>query len=154
MRLWDWALAAYARPGVADACLSLQDYHRQNVPLLLAAAWAADEGRTLDLDGAAGLAAAWDDRAVLALRAARRGVQAALPGIDDASREALRTTIKAVELSAERLLLDALERLAGPVGSAGSGPQAALGRAAEAFAHRRAITAPPHAAVDQLSALF
>ncbi len=43
--LWTWACAAYAAPGVAEACLSLQDYHEQNVPLLLWAAWTAATGR-------------------------------------------------------------------------------------------------------------
>ena len=41
MGLWDWAVAAYGRPGVAPACLDLQDRFEQNVPLLLAAAWSA-----------------------------------------------------------------------------------------------------------------
>ncbi|OZA82811.1 MAG: TIGR02444 family protein, partial [Caulobacter sp. 39-67-4] len=43
MTLWDWALQVYARQDVADACLSLQDAHGQNVPYLLWAAWAAGE---------------------------------------------------------------------------------------------------------------
>ena len=54
--LWDWTLAAYAQPGVADACLRLQDQHGQNTSLLLWAVWAeaadADQlGRALDLFG-------------------------------------------------------------------------------------------------------
>src|SRR5690606_10945881 len=46
--LWTWACAAYAAPGVSEACLSLQDYHEQNVPLLLWAAWTAVTGRRPD----------------------------------------------------------------------------------------------------------
>ena len=46
--LWTWACAAYAAPGVSEACLSLQDYHEQNVPLLLWAAWTAITGRRPD----------------------------------------------------------------------------------------------------------
>lgn len=39
MRLWDWAVAAYGAPGVGEACLTLQDSHDQNVPVLLWSAW-------------------------------------------------------------------------------------------------------------------
>lgn len=154
MKLWDWALAAYARPGVAAACLSLQDDHGQNVPLLLAAAWAAEDGRTLDSFRAAALAADWDDRAIAALRAARRGLKAPMSGIDDAGRERLRTAVKTAELSAERLLLEGLESLAGAAGAVETPRATVVERAAQAFATRRGLTAPPHAAVAQLCALF
>ena len=53
MQLWDWALKAYARQPVAEACLHLQDAHGQNVPYLLWAAWMAQEGRSADLKAAA-----------------------------------------------------------------------------------------------------
>ena len=52
-RFWDWALEVYARPGVAEACLNLQDDHHQSVPFLLWAAWAAIEGRALGEDALA-----------------------------------------------------------------------------------------------------
>lgn len=154
MRLWDWALAAYARPGVAGACQSLQDDHGQNVPLLLAAAWAAAEGRAFDPDRASSLTAVWDDRAVTALRAARRGLKAQMSGIDDAGREALRSAVKAAELSAERLLLEGLENLAGPTGAMETPRATVVERTAQAFAAHRGVEAPPHAAVAQLCALF
>ncbi len=114
MGLWDWALAAYARPNVAAVCLALQDGHGQNVPLLLAAAWAASEGRTLDLDRAVDLTRAWEADVVGPLRSARRGLKMSQSPIPDSGREALRETVKAVELEAERLLLAALESLAWP----------------------------------------
>jgi uncharacterized protein (TIGR02444 family) len=114
MALWDWALTAYAKPGVAPVCLALQDGHGQNVPLLLAAAWAASEGRALDLDRAVALAGAWEADVVGPLRGARRGLKVSRGPIPDSGREALRETVKAVELEAERLLLAALESLAWP----------------------------------------
>ena len=46
--LWTWAVAAYGREGVSEACLELQDIHGQTVPLLLWTAWAAGTGRALD----------------------------------------------------------------------------------------------------------
>ncbi|QTC91785.1 TIGR02444 family protein [Brevundimonas goettingensis] len=119
--LWDWALKAYAAPGVADACLHLQDAAEQNVPLLLWAAWVAETGRRPvedDIEAACDTARAWDGSAVSPLRAIRRTLKAPIPDIDDAAREAVREQIKAVELLAERKLLEALEALApAPSGS-------------------------------------
>ena len=71
MRLWDWAVAAYAAPDVAEACLLLQDRHEQNVPLLLWSAWVAATGRRPDeetLEAACDTARAWDSLAVAPLR--------------------------------------------------------------------------------------
>ena len=115
MRLWDWAVAAYAAPDVAEACLLLQDRHEQNVPLLLWSAWIAATGRRPDeetLEAACDTARAWDSVAVSPLRAIRRTLKAPIPDIDDAPRVAIRDRIKAVELEAERWLLEALEALA------------------------------------------
>jgi len=112
--LWDWALAAYRAPGVADACLSLQDVNGQNVPLLLWAAWAATTGRALDeetVEAGCDAAKAWDRVAVTPLRAVRRTLKLPVPDIDDGAREALREQVKAVELAAERYLLAGLEAL-------------------------------------------
>ena len=113
--LWDWSLAAYARPGVADACLTLQDGTGQNVPLLLWAAWSAATGRRPDedeIEAACDTARAWADTAVTPLRTIRRSLKSPIPDLDDAAREAVREQIKAVELLAERKLLDGLEALA------------------------------------------
>ena len=46
--LWTWACAAYAAPGVAEACLSLQDDYGQCVSFLLWRLWALSEGRAVD----------------------------------------------------------------------------------------------------------
>lgn len=124
MSLWDWAVQAYAAPGVADTCLTLQDSHDQNVPLLLWAAWTAATGRHPDaetIEAACDTARAWDLVAVAPLRGVRRILKAPIPDLDDAAREAVRNQVKAVELEAERQLLIALESLspapAGPVRS-------------------------------------
>ena len=44
---WDFSLAVYGRPGVAPACLALQQRHGADVNLLLFCAWfgAAHRGR-------------------------------------------------------------------------------------------------------------
>ena len=113
--LWEWALAAYARAGVAEACLNLQDGTGQNVPLLLWAAWSATTGRRPDedeIEAACDTARAWADITVAPLRTIRRALKSPVPDLDDAARELVRDQIKAVELLAERKLLDGLEALA------------------------------------------
>jgi uncharacterized protein (TIGR02444 family) len=110
---WDWMLAAYGRPGVAEICLALQDVHGQNVPFLLWAAWSgADAGPRLER--AAQAAHAWDEAAVSPLRAVRRALKAPRAPVHDAAREALRAEVKVVELAAERVLVETLQSLGGP----------------------------------------
>ena len=115
--LWDWAVEAYGRPGVEDACLTLQDRHGQNVPLLLWAVWAKRDDPALAAR-AAGLAREWDALAVSPLRVVRRSLKPTFNGIADSAREALRQDVKAAELLAERALLQALEAVAPPDGQA------------------------------------
>jgi len=117
MDIWDWALAVYARPGVSDACLVLQDAHGQNVPLLLWAVWAEARDPAL-LGRAAEATRAWDAVAVGPLRAVRRALKAASPPVADAAREALRDDVKGAELRAERVLLETLAGLGGRNGGA------------------------------------
>lgn len=110
MGLWDWTLEAYARPGAPQACLALQDGHGQNTPFLLWAVWAETADAAL-LARAADLARRWDALAVSPLRAVRRALKPAFEGVADDAREGLREDVKAVELRAERVLLEALEAL-------------------------------------------
>lgn len=129
MRLWEWAVAAYARPGVSETCLLLQDTHAQNVPLLLWAAWCAAEGRALDedtLEAAVDTVRAWDGAAVAPLRAIRRTLKGPIPDMTDTAREAVRAQIKAVELAAERALLEDLEALSPAATGAARPPAPAL----------------------------
>lgn len=117
MRFWDWALAAYARQPVAQACLHLQDAHGQNVPWLLWAAWMAGEGRAADLKDAARMMRAWDAEIGAPLRGVRRALKPARPPVDDAAKDALRDAVKAVELKGERVLMESLEALSGLPGA-------------------------------------
>lgn len=115
--LWDWSTEVYAAPGVADACLHLQDDAGQSVPLLLWAAWIAKTGRHPDaetLEAACDTARAWTDTTIVPLRTLRRALRSPIPDMGDLARELVRDGIKAVELEAEKHLLAALEVLAPP----------------------------------------
>ena len=106
MTLWDWVLIPWGRPRIRAGCLRLQDEHGQCVSLILWRAWAHAKRRPIDaatINRAIALARSWDEGVLRPLRTARRSVpQPAgdLPGL-----------IEAVELEAERTLLDGLEVL-------------------------------------------
>jgi uncharacterized protein (TIGR02444 family) len=112
MSIWDWTLRAYGRPGVPEACLTLQDRFGQNTDLLLWAVWAEVKDPGL-LARAVEVTRAWDEVALLPLRAVRRGLKPALPPVEDGARERLREDVKDCELQAERVLLETLAELTG-----------------------------------------
>ncbi len=102
---WDFSLAVYGRPGVAEACLALQDRHGLDVNLLLFCCWAGAKGRALDAGDMARLIAAagpWNAEVVRPLRTARRWLKTQRSAPRDQA-EILRARIKADELEAERL---------------------------------------------------
>jgi len=141
--IWAWVLAAYDQPGVPDATLALQDNHGQNTSYLLWAVYARATDRGL-LDRAAATARAWDQMALIPIRQARRALKTPLPPIDDGAREAFRQDVKALELAAERLLMETLAGLAGQ--GHGGGALEALSAAAEAWGE-----APPARALADLA---
>ncbi len=105
--LWDFVCALYARPGVAQACLALQDEYGADVPLLLAAIWHGSAARGVLSAVRArrwkAHARAWRTQIVAPLRQARRALK---------THEAadLYAAVKRAELAAEKLQLEALER--------------------------------------------
>ena len=132
MKLWDWAVGAYDRSDVADACLKLQDSYGQNVPFLLWAAWAHPDEATLKRGRQ--IAKDWDRAVTGPLRAVRRELKGSAP------HEELRADIKAAELKAERALLEALTAASTAWGAGAAAPGAALRRLAAAVS---AIQAEP-----------
>ncbi|HEY1447791.1 MAG TPA: TIGR02444 family protein [Caulobacteraceae bacterium] len=117
MRLWDYALAAWRRPGVSETALELQDRHGQCVPLLLWRAWATADGRRIDggcLEAAVSIARAWEPEIIAPLRRARRALGKTPEGPDDGAIQRLRQAVRASELDAEKALLEALEGLTPP----------------------------------------
>lgn len=117
MAIWDWVLEAYGRPGVPEACLTLQDQHDQNTSLLLWAIRAEADDPAL-LATAAKAARDWETMALGPLRDVRRKLKAELPPFRDEPRLALREEVKALELAAERLLLETLDGLSDGRGGA------------------------------------
>jgi len=147
LSLYDWAAKAYAAPGVAPLCLTLQDEHGQSVCLLLWALWAGEAGRMADADlaaRAAALAHEVEANVLKPLRATRRTLKASLTSADDGPREALRARIRGEELAAERGLLDQLEAMT-PEARGAPNARIALAAAVAAWGE----PAPP----DLLSAL-
>jgi uncharacterized protein (TIGR02444 family) len=131
MALWDWVLAAYARPGVPETCLKLQDEFGQNTSVLLWAAWAKPTDPAL-LGRATTMARSWDETILQPLRAVRRALKAPAPPVADAAREGLREQVKAAELRAERVLVETLESLSNGQPGGGSA-QAGVTAAAVAW---------------------
>lgn len=117
--LWDYATALYAAPGVAEACLALQDRRDADVNLLLLACWLGATGREPGaerLARARELAEAWQAGLVRPLRQARRRLKAELAGLPEPLRGPLATAradLAAAELALERGELLLLEGLAG-----------------------------------------
>ena len=117
-----FAEALYARPGVAAACLDLQDRRSFDVALLLHACWLGTRALALSPEQAAALVSAtqpWRFEVVRPLRRLRRRLKVGHEGMPRQCSEPVRQQVKAAELAAERALLDIIEAAVdgGPGGS-------------------------------------
>jgi uncharacterized protein (TIGR02444 family) len=104
---WAFALDIYARPGVADACLKLQNEAGVDVMMFLMVAYAAVRHRMVltpseirELDEAC---RPWREAIVRPLRAIRAGLKTGPLPAPNSETEQFRSKVKAVELAAERL---------------------------------------------------
>jgi uncharacterized protein (TIGR02444 family) len=104
---WAFALHLYAQPGVADACLKLQDDAGLDVMMSLMIVFAAVRHRVLltpaeirELDEAC---RPWREQIVHPLRAIRIRLKSGPSPAPGSATEPFRSTIKAAELAAERL---------------------------------------------------
>ncbi len=98
--MWTFSLALYAREGVADLCLDLQDRLGLDVNLVLYAAFAAARGVQVsrgDLAAVEGGIADWRDQRLRPLRDLRRQLQ------DDGDERAARQAMLEAELALERV---------------------------------------------------
>lgn len=111
--LWDFALAFYAQPQIAETCVHLQDNYKVNVCLLIGLRWMDESGKQLTDDELADLQAhihVWTTQVVEPLRALRRLLKQSLAAYPhDETQTQMRTAIKQAELLAEKKLLLEIE---------------------------------------------
>jgi uncharacterized protein (TIGR02444 family) len=155
---WQFSLGLYRAPGVADACILLQDEAGVDVNLLFFLLWNASLKRqfaSTDVHSVDSCVAGWRKTAVVPLREIRRALKSATGLIEPGAAELFRTKVKGLELEAERLQQETLFALS---------QSAALGReAASAEAAARANIAAyekystcnfPKPAVDAILSAF
>jgi len=104
---WTFSLRLYARPGVAPACLALQDRHDLDVNVLLYCLWlGAERGVHVSESDTARITACvtpWFDAVVRPLRALRVDLKSDPHGAPPPLAASLRNDIKRAELDAERV---------------------------------------------------
>lgn len=108
---WHFSLGFYRTPGVADACIRLQDEAGVDVNLLFFLLWNASLRRQFspaDVEAADRRVAGWRKTAVVPLREIRRALKSAGGPIEPGTAEVFRTKVKGLELEAERLQQEAL----------------------------------------------
>ena len=135
---WRFSVKFYAVPGVAPACIELQDRTKVDVNVLFFLLWNATQKRALgdtdvaELDRIIG---AWRDMTVIPLREVRRALKSPPPVMAPEVAEGFRTRIKQVELEAERLQQEALYDLvqSGRFGKPAADPQEAARTSLEAY---------------------
>ena len=112
---WQFSIKFYAVPGVAPACIALQDIAGVDVNLLFFLLWNAALGRALsepevkELDLMVGV---WRNTAVIPLRVIRRALKSPQMILSPDATTVFRNRIKAAELEAERLQQEAMYALA------------------------------------------
>jgi uncharacterized protein (TIGR02444 family) len=100
---WRFSLSFYRQAGVAEACITLQDECGVDVNLMLFLLWLASGGRQLsaahvkELDDAV---RTWRELTIIPIRDVGRHLKGAPTLVEAGKQEALRTKIKAIELSA------------------------------------------------------
>jgi uncharacterized protein (TIGR02444 family) len=124
---WRFSVKFYAVPGVAQACIELQDRAKVDVNVLFFLLWNATEKRAFDEADVAEIdrmIGEWRDAAVVPLREVRRALKSPPRVMPADVAEGFRTRIKAVELEAERLQQEAMYGLAqsGRFGRPAPGP--------------------------------
>jgi len=117
--LWSFSVHTYGKPGVADACLALQDRYGLDVNVLLYCCWFGRTRGVVDeplWDRVLAFSGSWAENVVRPLRAVRTWMKHAgctEPGISNDTCMELREEIKRIELKAEQIQENTLEELAG-----------------------------------------
>jgi uncharacterized protein (TIGR02444 family) len=127
---WRFSLEFYRQPGVAEACLELQEEGGVDVNLLLFLLWQATLRRAIsvpEIEALEARIAPWRLATVVPLRSVRRALKSPPALVAAGTAELFRSKIKAVELEAERLQQEAMYALteASSWGSEASSPDEA-----------------------------
>ena len=128
---WSFSTALYARPGVAPACLALQDRFGADVNLLLFCLWAARGGCGLqpgDFDVLEGAIAPWRRDLVEPLRAVRRALKGDPRGAAPERASEFRERLLALEIEGERIGQELLARAVPVSAEQGGAPDPELAR--------------------------
>ena len=154
---WRFSLRFYRQPGVADACIALQDGCGVDVNVLLFFLWLAAAKRLVgdaDVQAISGKAGGWRDDVVVPLRTLRRKLKDGSALVERGTAEVFRTRIKAIELESERLEQEALFGLASGL-AAPAAPTVEAAARHNVAAYERAIgrSFPPAAVAVMLAAL-
>ncbi len=126
---WEFSVSFYRKPGVADACLFVQDRYGLNVNVILFCIWAADTGRgmltSVQINTALHRVADWEEQVIKPLREIRRTCRQEALGIPEFLLQTFVPQIETVELEAEQveqLVLAELAQGLMPSAEGSSGP--------------------------------
>lgn len=124
---WDHVVRLYREPGVAAACLALQERHAVDVTMMLFCLWrGAVDGRPLEphMPQIVQAARKWQAAAVLPVRAARRWLKEEAGRLGEPAGTSLYKTVLAAEIDCEHgellMLAGLAEALCGPPDATGS----------------------------------
>jgi uncharacterized protein (TIGR02444 family) len=150
---WKFSLRFYAVPGVAPACIEMQDRAGVDVNLLFLLLFLSDNERSITSDDVQRMDAAiatWRNDVVRPLRDVRRALKNTT-GVSGA--ESLRSDVKRIELESERLQQEALfaKFPAASVGVAASREDAARANLA---AYAQYLGGVPQAPLDAVLQAF
>ncbi len=112
---WAWATASYARSGAADSLIAAQDTADLNVNIMLWACWTATRFESppdAAIRRAMEAVDDWHLNVTRPLRATRRAAKRFVKNPDFTGAEAMRESIKGIEIAAERIEIDILDGLA------------------------------------------
>ena len=111
--LWRFSRAFYARPGVSEALIALQDREGLDVNLILFALWRGVSGRSRLSNAELAIAERSARPIAAAIVVPLRALRRQLRSDPDADVQRLRERIKRLEIAAERIVQHRLARIVG-----------------------------------------
>ena len=104
---WSFSLAIYARPGVSECLIDLQDRFGADANVVLFCCWCGVSGRpSVDeplLREAIAQTGIWQSDVVQCLRSLRRHMKAGIDGVPLSNSDSIREEIKRLEIECERI---------------------------------------------------